>query len=85
MALKLRNGVSTAEVDYGTALLDEDHGQYWNLNPTGALIIQTLLAGGTAEQAARALAEQYSVDIETASLGVQQLVEDLRSAGLVEK
>jgi len=85
MALKLRNGVSATEVDYGTALLDEDHGQYWNLNPTGSLIIQTLLAGGTAEQAARVLAEQYSVDIETAGLDVAQLVEELCSAGLVEK
>ncbi|MGQ0717561.1 MAG: lasso peptide biosynthesis PqqD family chaperone [Pseudonocardiales bacterium] len=85
MALKLRNGVSTAEVDYGIALLDEDHGQYWNLNPTGALILQTLLGGGTVVQAAQALAEQHAVDLETASLDVTQLVDELRSAGLVEK
>lgn len=85
MALTLRNGVSTAEVDYGIALLDEDHGQYWNLNPTGALILQTLLGGGTLAQAAQALAEQHAVDLETASLDVTQLVDELRSAGLVEK
>jgi hypothetical protein len=85
MALKLRNGVSTAEVEYGTALLDEDLGQYWNLNPTGALILQTLLAGGTVEQAARTLAEQYAVDLKAASLDVDQLVEELCSAGLVEE
>lgn len=84
MPLKLRDGVSTADVDYGTALLDEDHGQYWNLNPTGALILQTLLAGGTVEQAARAVAEEYAVDVGTASLDVQQLIGDLYTAGLVE-
>lgn len=85
MTLKLRNGVSTTEVDYGTALLDEDRGQYWNLNPTGALILQTLLAGGTIEQAAQALAEQYAIDLDTAGIDVAQLVEELSSAGLVEK
>ena len=37
MTLKLRDGVSAADTDYGIALLDEDSGQYWNLNPTGAL------------------------------------------------
>lgn len=83
MALKLREGVSTAEVDYGIALLDEDHGQYWNLNPTGGLILRTLLGGGTAEEAARAVTEEYAVDVETASADVRQLVEDLRAAGLV--
>lgn len=85
MALKLRNGVSISEVDYGTVLLDEDRGQYWTLNPTGALILQTLLGDGTNDQAARALAEQYAVEIDTANLDVQQLVEELRSAGLIEK
>lgn len=85
MALKLRAGVSTAEVDYGTALLDEDQGRYWNLNPTGALVLQTLLAGGTAEQAARALADQYAVDLDNASRDVRELVDELRSAGLLEQ
>ncbi len=84
MAPELRPGVSTAEVDYGTALLDEDHGQYWNLNPTGALVLQTLLAGGTESQAAQALADQYAVDLDTASQDVRELVDELRSAGLLE-
>lgn len=84
MAPTLRAGVSTAEVDYGTALLDEDHGQYFNLNPTGALVLQTLLAGGSAGEAARALADEYAVDLDTAEQDVQELVDELRSAGLLE-
>lgn len=84
MAYKLRNGVSITEVDYGTVLLDEDRGQYWNLNPTGALILQTLLSDGTVDQAACALAEQYAVEADTARLDVQQLLEELCSAGLLE-
>lgn len=84
MTLKLRGGVSTADVEYGTALLDEKCGQYWNLNPSGALILETLLGGGTAEQAVAALTGQFAVDIDTARQDVRELVDALRSADLVE-
>jgi hypothetical protein len=84
MTLKLRDGVSAADTDYGIALLDEDSGQYWNLNPTGALTLRTLLEGGTPEQAVQALTEQYAVDADTANGDVQDLISELRSAGLVE-
>ena len=47
MTLMLRDGVSSADTDYGTVLLDEDSGQYWNLNPTAALALRTLLDGGS--------------------------------------
>jgi hypothetical protein len=83
--LKLRDGVSTAETDYGMALLDEDSGQYWNLNPTAALALRTLLDGGTTGQAAQGLAEQYAVDADTANRDVQDLLGELRSAGLVRE
>ena len=83
MTLKLRDGVSTADTDYGIALLDEDSGEYWNLNPTGALVLRTLLEGGTSTDAAQALAETYDVDADTASRDVQDLLSGLRSAGLV--
>jgi hypothetical protein len=84
VTLKLREGVSAADTDYGIALLDEDSGQYWNLNPTGALTLRTLLDGGTPEQAVQALTEQYAVDADSASRDVQDLMSELRSAGLVE-
>jgi hypothetical protein len=85
MTLKLRDGVSVADTDYGTALLDEDSGEYWNLNPTGALVLRRLLDGGTPEQAVRELTEQYAVDAEVAGQDVSDLVAELRSAGLVER
>jgi Coenzyme PQQ synthesis protein D (PqqD) len=85
MTLKLRNGVSTAETDYGTTLLDEDSGQYWNLNPTGVIVLRTLLEGGTPAQAVQELTAQYAVDAETASRDVEDLVGGLHSAGLVEE
>ena len=85
MTLKLRDGVSAAETDYGTTLLDEDSGQYWNLNPTGVLVLRTLLEGGTPAQAVQELTAQYAVDAETASQDVEDLVGGLHSAGLVEE
>ncbi|MGH2705904.1 MAG: lasso peptide biosynthesis PqqD family chaperone [Actinomycetota bacterium] len=85
MAFKLRRKVSIAEVEYGTALLDEERGQYWTLNPTGALILQTLLGGGSLELAAQVLTDEYEVDLETAGEDVQALVDDLSSAGLLER
>jgi hypothetical protein len=85
MALKRRDGVSAAETDYGIALLDEESGQYWNLNPTGALALRTLLDGGTTAQAVQALTEEYAVDVDTATRDVENLVGGLHSAGLVQE
>ena len=85
MTLKLRDGVSAADTDYGIALLDEDSGEYWNLNPTGALALRTLLNGGTTAQAVQELTEEYSVDAGTATRDVEDLVGGLRSAGLVQE
>jgi hypothetical protein len=85
MTLKLRDGVSTADTEYGMALLDEDSGQYWNLNPTGSLALRKLLAGGTTAQVVQELMEQYAVDAETASQDVEDLLGELHSAGLVKE
>lgn len=82
--LKLRDGVSLAEIEYGIALLDEDSGQYWNLNPSGALILQALLAGQSPAHAAEELTREYEVDLQSAQQDVQELVGGLRSAGLVK-
>ena len=83
MTLNLRDGVSTADTDYGIALLDEDSGEYWNLNPTGALVLRTLLQGGTSTDAAQALVERYDIDVDSASRDVRDLLGGLHSAGLV--
>jgi Coenzyme PQQ synthesis protein D (PqqD) len=83
MTLTLRPGVSTADTDYGTTLLDETSGEYFTLNPTATLVLKTLLAGGTPEQAARALTDEYAVDAETAGQDVADLIGGLRSAHLV--
>ena len=82
--LKLRDGVSTADTEYGVVLLDENSGDYWTLNPTGALVLRTLLGGGTRQQAVQAVGTEYAVDQQTADRDVAELIDDLRAAGLVE-
>jgi hypothetical protein len=85
MTLKLRDGVSAADTDYGIVLLDEDSGRYWNLNPSAAQVLRLLLDGGTPAEAVRRLTERYAVDADGAGRDVADLVERLRSAGLVER
>jgi Coenzyme PQQ synthesis protein D (PqqD) len=85
MTLQLRDGVFTTETDYGVALLDEKSGQYWNLNPTAALGLRMLLAGGTPDEAVQELTKQYEVNADTASRDVEDLVGSLHSAGLVKE
>jgi hypothetical protein len=85
MTLQLRDGVSAADTEYGITLLDEDSGQYWNLNPTAALALRTLLGGGTTVQAVQELTAEYAVDATTASQDIEDLVGELHSAGLVNE
>ncbi|MFI7408912.1 lasso peptide biosynthesis PqqD family chaperone [Streptomyces sp. NPDC049627] len=84
MTLRLREGVFTAETDYGIALLDEDRDQYFTLNPTAAVVVRTLLDGRPVEAAVQALTAEYAVDADSADRDVRELIGELRSAGLVE-
>ena len=84
MTMRLRDGVSSAETDYGIMLLDEDSGRYWNLNPTAALVLHTLLEGGTPDQAAHQLSERYAVEAAAAGRDVRELLDGLGAAGLLE-
>jgi Coenzyme PQQ synthesis protein D (PqqD) len=85
MPLKLRKGVLKAETEYGIVLLDEETGEYWNLNHTAAAALRTLAAGGTTEEAARDLSFGYEVDLDSAAADVGELIAALRSANLVER
>jgi hypothetical protein len=84
MALKLRPGVYEAETEYGVVLLDGDSGRYYDLNGSGALVLQTLLSGGTAGQAAQALTKEYAVSLDEATKDVEDLLTHLRTTRMVE-
>ncbi|MFG3505421.1 lasso peptide biosynthesis PqqD family chaperone [Streptomyces sp. WAC05374] len=84
MALRFGANVSTAETDYGTVLLDERAGEYWELNPTGTLVVRTLMAGGDEAAAADALVAEFDIDRARAEEDVAALVAELRTSGLAE-
>jgi hypothetical protein len=83
MGLTFHAEVSTAETDYGMVLLDERDGRYWQLNPTGALVVRLLRDGATPAAAAHALAEEFRADRAQAEHDVHALLDGLRVAGLV--
>ncbi|MBT2511225.1 lasso peptide biosynthesis PqqD family chaperone [Streptomyces sp. ISL-98] len=80
----LKPGVLLTETEYGMALLDQDSAEYWTLNPTAALVLQTLLDGQGTERAVAELISRYEdVDADLAARDVDRIVGELRSAGLV--
>ncbi|MFI7104270.1 lasso peptide biosynthesis PqqD family chaperone [Streptomyces sp. NPDC050161] len=86
MRLALGPDISTTDTDAGMVLLDERSGRYWQLNPTGALILRTLLNGGILQHAAAELADRYpALTPEQAGHDAAALLESLRTAGLVTR
>ncbi|MET9643523.1 lasso peptide biosynthesis PqqD family chaperone [Streptomyces syringium] len=83
MAVRFAKDVSTAKTDYGTVLLDQRSGQYWELNPTGTLVVQTLMDGGGETDAVDAVVAEFAVDRPRAAQDVSTLIGQLRQAGLV--
>jgi hypothetical protein len=83
MTLRFGPDISTAETDYGTVLLDQRHGRYWELNPTGGLVVRTLMAGGDESAAVEAVMAEFDVARTQAAEDVAALVEQLRTSGLV--
>jgi hypothetical protein len=82
MPLRFGDNVSMAETDYGTVLLDERAGAYWELNPTATLVVRTLLDGGEESDAAAALVREFDIDQAQAMQDVETLVRELRNSGL---
>ncbi|MFI6033379.1 lasso peptide biosynthesis PqqD family chaperone [Streptomyces sp. NPDC051315] len=82
MPLRFHADVSTAETRYGTVLLDEHSGTYWELNPTATLVVRTLLDGGEEADAAAALVREFDITPSQALSDVETLVGELRGSGL---
>jgi hypothetical protein len=85
MTVQLRADVSTADTDDGLVLLDERAGRYWQLNPTGALVLRLLLNGATPHQIAHTLTDRHPVSTEQATADVTALLQRLHTAGLITR
>ncbi|MFJ9865894.1 lasso peptide biosynthesis PqqD family chaperone [Streptomyces sp. NPDC101165] len=82
MPLRFGDNVSTAQTDYGTVLLDEQAGAYWELNPSATLVVRALLDGGEETDAVAALVREFDIDEAQALHDVEALVRQLRDSGL---
>ena len=83
--MRLREDVSVVDTDYGKVLLDGRTGEYWELNPTGSLVLAALLEGKDTTAIAGALSAEYDVAEERAVSDVAALVSALRDARLVRQ
>ncbi|PSK83552.1 coenzyme PQQ synthesis protein D (PqqD) [Murinocardiopsis flavida] len=81
--MRLAESVVFTETEYGIVLLDERKDEYFNLNPTAALVLQVLLEGGDRDEAASRLSQEFTVARTDASHDVDDLVRRLRSEGLI--
>jgi len=70
-------------LDDTIVILDLTEGDFFELDDVGCWIWQRLDGVRTLEDHARALAEEYGIDIETARSDIVAFVADLDSKGLI--
>ncbi|SBT89777.1 Coenzyme PQQ synthesis protein D (PqqD) [Streptomyces sp. DI166] len=83
--MRLRADVSLVKTDYGKILLDGRSGKYWELNPTGSLVLDELLSGKDLDAVIARLTAEFEVGPEQARSDAQALVAALVEEGLVEE
>lgn len=81
MSIQLRQEVSFTKTEYGGVLLDEAKGTYWRLNPAGATVVRAMVEGDT-DNLVQQLVETFDVDAAVATRDVNELLVQLRGAGL---
>jgi Coenzyme PQQ synthesis protein D (PqqD) len=79
----LRAHVTACPTEDGMVLLDERNGRFWQLNETGALVVQALLDGTTPEHVTDQLTRTRPVSRERAAADIAALVDQLTRANLV--
>lgn len=85
MTWRLRDHVSIARTEYGSVLLDQELGKYWQLNETGTLIAEELAAGKGEREICGRLTTEYDIDAEQARADVGALVAELLAAEMVTR
>ncbi|GGM41443.1 hypothetical protein GCM10012275_10560 [Longimycelium tulufanense] len=81
--MKLVDDVVITETDYGYVLLNVVEGTYFNVNPTGTVVLRALLEGGAAAEAADRLTQEFDVTPEEAARDVADLIAEFRRERLL--
>lgn len=82
--LKLRPGVVTQVFNGEMVLLDVAAGLYYDLNASGTLMLEQLLAGSAREDIVATVQGRFEVDAARVAADLDALLATLRGAGLVE-
>ncbi|CAM5338466.1 MULTISPECIES: lasso peptide biosynthesis PqqD family chaperone [Streptomyces] len=83
MAFTLAPHVSSVRTPGGMVLLNARTGRYWQMNDTGAFVLEHLLAGGTTASAADELRSRHPSAAHRVAADAVALLESLQSAKLV--
>ncbi|MEV0370684.1 lasso peptide biosynthesis PqqD family chaperone [Streptomyces sp. NPDC050636] len=83
MPLSLAPHITSARTPGGLVLLNTRTGRYWQLNDTGTLVLEHLLAGGSCTSAAAELRTRHPEAADRVEADTVGLLETLKSAELV--
>ncbi|MGC9500004.1 lasso peptide biosynthesis PqqD family chaperone [Streptomyces sp. WG7] len=81
---QLCDHVSLVHTEYGSVLLDEKSGMYFQLNETATIVAEGLADRSSLESIAQRIAQEYDVDEGQAREDVAVLVRTLRDRNLVQ-
>lgn len=83
-SVRLRESVVAQVMDGQMVLLDTRGGQYYDLNASGTLMLERLLAGASREQVIAAVEQKFQVSGERVATDLDALMVTLRDAGLIQ-
>ncbi|MFJ6699152.1 lasso peptide biosynthesis PqqD family chaperone [Streptomyces sp. NPDC091272] len=83
--LRLRKGIAVTTTEYGSVLLDEKDGTYWQLNECGALVVTAIREGRSPSDAVEQLLAEYEVERAEAEADVAELTARLVEAKIVTR
>lgn len=83
-SLRLRAGVVKQVMHGEMVLLDTVSGRYFDLNPSGTLMLERLLAGDPADVVVAAVCGRFDAPPERVRSDLQALLAALRAAQLVD-
>ena len=85
MQLVLKDGLLIQKVVDEMVILEPQTGDYFTLNSIGALMLEQLQAGLSAEQVAQIISDEYDVSAQQVAQDLAELLGNLEQAGLAQK
>lgn len=76
--------ISIASTQYGAVLLDKKKGSYWQVNESGAFIVDGIENGMSIDEIASGLVEAFDVELQRAQEDVIKLVRELVDRGMMK-